>query len=737
MELPEPPTGRQWAASTETALCLIPPREVWEPLDRFRSLYDKAYGKWPPHINLVYPFVQPERIDEAVRLLGGLDLRFLEEDTLPVALEQADCFVHKHSSSIHIRPASQGKGHHLKAVANAIRGALGWDSDDGFLPHLTLGQSQHEAGSAPHLSLLSKARLLTPLAWNAHQISILIRAWNDTTEPGDASAQRDMRLWGSVAVFSAMPTQLPALESFYAEEREAASPNGSKQVLGVTYHFTGTSWSPMSETQGSGLDTDERMDRLVIASYNVLADFDCPPNHSRYGALVSNLLSVRASADILVLEEVTDDFLAALLADEQICSKYPYATHGPPHLKNIGHLPNHLNIVVLSHLCFTWGYLPSHRKHKGFVLAEFSSLMDCGDVTDKKPLVVAGCHLTHGLVDSAVAAKKSEVRKLLSYLWTEFPDSPCVIAGDFNLPTSTYTIDTAREKQSISAKSRGFLNSVDSILSDAHLQDAWLLSRIESGESSSIGQRQRSISELYEGEEGATFDPGSNKLAEKLTRGGHSNRPQRYDRILVNDRLQLRPRRFNLFGAEVSDVDGMPPSDHWGIRCLLERPTASTSATSSGSQPILRPIQPRRAVNSLGGMRELMAYLSRCPEFPKDEATDTRVQAIHILEKVLQCRPWRETGAEQTKGPILILVPVGSFGLGVWDNSSDVDCLCIGEISSDVFFKLAISRLRKATTEGVTILRRVRMKSGTMLQLNIRGVIFDLQYCCAASVAKG
>jgi endonuclease/exonuclease/phosphatase family metal-dependent hydrolase len=493
----------------------------------------------------------------------------------------------------------------------------------------------------------------------------------------------------------------------------------------------------MSESRVSGLDANERVDRLVIASYNVLADFEGPPNHSRYSALISNLLSIRASADILVLEEVTDDFLAALLANEQICSKYPYATHGPPNLQNIGHLPNHLNIVVLSRFCFTWGYLASHRKHKGFVLAQFSSLMDCGDVTDKRPLVVAACHLTHGLVDSAVAAKKSELRKLLSHLSTEFPDSPCVVAGDFNLPTSTYTIDAAREKQNISAHSREYLESIDSILADAHLRDAWLVSRIESGESSSIGQRQRPMLELYEGEEGATFDPGSNKLAEKLTGSGLGNRPQRYDRILVNDHLQLRPRRFNLFGAEVSGVDGMPPSDHWGIRCLLERPNASMSVMSSGSQTTIRPIQPRRAASSLGGMGELKSCLSRCPGFPTDEATDTRAQAIRILEKILQCRSQHESEVGQTKGPILILVPVGSFGLGVWDDLSDVDCLCIGEISSDVFFKLAVSRLRKATAEGVSILRRVRATSGTMLQLNIGGVVFDLQYCCAASIAKG
>ncbi|CAF0969811.1 unnamed protein product [Rotaria sordida] len=45
------------AVTVKTALCLIPPENVWEQIQSIRSTYDKAYPRWMPHINLVYPFV--------------------------------------------------------------------------------------------------------------------------------------------------------------------------------------------------------------------------------------------------------------------------------------------------------------------------------------------------------------------------------------------------------------------------------------------------------------------------------------------------------------------------------------------------------------------------------------------------------------------------------------------------------------------------------------------------------
>ena len=52
--------------SHDAALCIIPPKHLWPVVDNLRALYDKAYGKWPPHVNLLYPFVRVESLEKAV-----------------------------------------------------------------------------------------------------------------------------------------------------------------------------------------------------------------------------------------------------------------------------------------------------------------------------------------------------------------------------------------------------------------------------------------------------------------------------------------------------------------------------------------------------------------------------------------------------------------------------------------------------------------------------------------------
>jgi poly(A) polymerase Pap1 len=84
----------------------------------------------------------------------------------------------------------------------------------------------------------------------------------------------------------------------------------------------------------------------------------------------------------------------------------------------------------------------------------------------------------------------------------------------------------------------------------------------------------------------------------------------------------------------------------------------------------------------------------------------------------------------------MVIVPVGSYALGVWTTESDIDCLCIGTISSKTFFKLARQRLAKAQDQGVHVLRKVEANTGTMLELSVNGVAMDLQYCPAARVVE-
>jgi hypothetical protein len=454
---------------------------------------------------------------------------------------------------------------------------------------------------------------------------------------------------------------------------------------------------------------------------------------------VANLLSRRAKADILVLQEVSDFFLEHLLAQDEFCSKYPYCSQGPPNQPEIGPLPSLLNIVILSRYPLQWEYLLLQKQHKGAAIATFPTLcfQDPASGSNTEPLVVAGCHLTHGLVDGAVSAKKIELLRLLRHISEHYSYHPCIVAGDFNITTSSYTIDFAQKRGSLSSHGKQCVDDINDLFADADMHDAWLATRIEAGESSHTVS-QDGIVDLYEREQGATFDPLNNTLAKKMVGSGFNNRPQRYDRILSNSKLPLHPAGFNQFGKKVlnprDDGPQYEASDHWGIRCLFARPYQSEVLTSASGR--IKSIEFKRAAGDLADNERLKAVLLSRGYLPTVEETSQRIESLALLERIFIGDDVSAYEQQSRSSVGLKLIPVGSYGLGVWTGSSDIDCLCIGTVSSKTFFSMALQRLRKAADQGIRILRRVNANSGTMLELEVRGIKFDLQYCAATAILE-
>ncbi|KAF4342284.1 poly(A) polymerase [Fusarium beomiforme] len=715
--------------SHETALCVIPPRGLWSSVDRLRSLYDKAYSAWPPHINLIYPFVRPEVLENAAQALEGL----LIEGQHHIALDVADCFKHKNHNTIFLGSRTNSTATELSKIRDKISNALGHShghQNESFVPHMTVGQSE-DAEAAPHHFLLEKVHLLAPIEWQVKEIAVLIR---DSTPAQGGSGPRPMRLWGTLELESGTFTRITPPRSFddHLEEMSAIA-------FQPCYRSAQSSgdWQ-IAEPGNVSPATDEAiLEKLVVASYNVLAEFEWPPQSSRHSALVDNLLSARAAADIIVLQEVTDHFLPDLLANTDIRTRYPFVTHGPPGQSGIGPLPSLLNTIVLSKFPFEWHYLPYHRKHKGCTVARFPGI-GTRDANDGqfRPWILMACHLSQGLTDGAVATKKKEVQKMIDYLSVSFQQHPCIIAGDFNLATSSYTIDAAKKKNHISTQTVRHLRDIDRAFSDSGFLDTWLATRLQSGESSDIVNDKRNVLDSFQGEQGATFDPLTNTLASDLVGNGLNNRPQRYDKILIKGHGHYNPQGFNMFGQTPIEVheQGSPPyaSDHWGIRCLLVKSSTSNMPRSCAPETKITLQRPPPGLTN----ENLERFLEDYGCLPTEKEREQRAEAVKTLEMVLKDAASSVSDSDSRSGPAFVVVPVGSYGLGVWTSSSDIDCLCIGPFSSKTFFALAVQRLKRATSSDIRILRRVKANSGYMLELEVNGIKVDLQYCAAASIAE-
>jgi 2'-5' RNA ligase/endonuclease/exonuclease/phosphatase family metal-dependent hydrolase len=784
METPEKASKPKRLAigSYQTALCLIPHATLCRDIDRLRALYDKGYGKWPPHINIIYPFVAIEDLPEAVDLVRSNLVRFGRESgngKIHLRLEKSGHFSHRHSDTIYIAPGDDGCSQRLEQLRSAILEDFD-QHDELYHPHLTIGQSQVKDTSFRDY-LLAKAALLLPIDLRVEELVVLVRE----RMHGQDNSLSQMKTWDTVSLFNDAPIKpkrsgnsqekyqtegeltdeeemqsygrhqtitSPLLESLQISTDSPGARKASTTQQGVTYQFSPSAaiWEPVPISPAMS-GKEEMPPALVVSSYNVLVDSIHPPVRDRYALLLRALLSESAVADVLVLQEVSDDFLSYLLGQTVIRSHYPFTTHGPPDQQGIGPLTSLRNIVVLSRWSFGWEWIPFDRRHKGAVVLMFNTT---GKSKDAKsvPLIVAGVHLTSGLTDSAVAAKKSQLQLLIDHLSREYAENPWVITGDFNVTTSAFTIEAALKNKSISQQTANILSSFGTMLSNARLSDSWLIARTEIGETLRPSQYQTDFDNLNEGEQGATFDPTTNALAAEARGWGSNHRPQRYDRILFKGQDFLGVTGFNMFGfPEESDsekgdgnMEGREAaaqygSDHWGIRATLKINSNFEERELEVVGALSTLLQPRKAPSSLSDVASLKECLGKLSTIPSDDEINKRKEAFALVKNVLQQSPIQEIceTADNKKSIIsMVVVPVGSYGLGVWSTSSDIDCLCIGSISAKTFFALAVQRFMKVADLGVRILRQVKASSGTMLELDIRGMKFDLQYCPATRIAE-
>ncbi|KAL2129929.1 hypothetical protein VTI74DRAFT_7093 [Chaetomium olivicolor] len=725
--------------SHDTALALIPPSHLWPRIDRLRALYDKAYPKWPPHVNLVYPFVRPEVLSDAASRISACLASQNGDHQMDVRLNGVGVFEHARDNTIYLCDDDPGRKSRLQGLREEVLAALGaapggeGRKKGGYKMHMTVAQSE-DVACAAHRFLVEKVGRLPVVEWTVTELALLVR---ERTGRG----QSVMRLWGTVGLDGTV-RQLEKPGGFYQggkalkEEQEGEDGElAEKDQLqtGLPYYFEEEMQRWVS-FKPSALDTEEEEERttLTVASYNVLAEFEWPPSDVRYPLVVKNILAENAVADVLVLQEVTDGFLSYLLADDGIRDAYPYSSHGPPDQDDIEPLPSYLNIVVLSKVAFDWEYVSFHRKHKGAVVARFK---DVGRSEGDKlvPVVVAAVHLSHGLTDGAVAAKKADIKRIIGYLSEAYPRHPWILAGDFNVTTSSASIDAALKKKAISDVTAGQLKGFDDLFTEAKLDDAWKISLADNP------WDDGSIDEL-EGEEGATWDPTANGVAAAMAGSGGNMRPQRYDRILVRGDGLLEISKFNMFGfltEKAEDADSeVFASDHWGIRCAMKMGEFGDKAEGPSEEitSLVVPVLLEKAPEHLSKPGSVKEALLELGIIPSAEEAAKRKAALELLKNVIL--DTQAADAASRSQPTVVIVPVGSYALDVWTSSSDVDVLCIGPFSTSTFFALATQRLRRASSQGIKILRRVRANTGTMLEIEVHGIKMDLQYCPATSVAE-
>jgi len=118
---------------------------LWGQIDHIRKRFDKSYGRWMPHINLIYGFLPESYFSEAAAAMEGVLKKY---GPLEVHLEELTLFEHANSASLVVIPRYSpdevnGLQHELQALFPACIEQSRHKA--GFQSHLTLGKFEGES----------------------------------------------------------------------------------------------------------------------------------------------------------------------------------------------------------------------------------------------------------------------------------------------------------------------------------------------------------------------------------------------------------------------------------------------------------------------------------------------------------------------------------------------------------------------------------------------------------------
>ena len=119
-----------------TALTLVIPNEFHEKINEKRSLYDRAYPRWMPHINFIFPFV-PKSQFSIIKQKLETELSVIGKFT--IKLNKIGYFAQGKNITMHIKSSNTESLSGLFALIQAALPDIPVKHDK-FSPHVTLGQ---------------------------------------------------------------------------------------------------------------------------------------------------------------------------------------------------------------------------------------------------------------------------------------------------------------------------------------------------------------------------------------------------------------------------------------------------------------------------------------------------------------------------------------------------------------------------------------------------------------------
>ena len=161
--------------SAQTAVAIVVPHHLQSEINSLRRIHDKSFHKWEPHVNILYPFVEPARLSSAVAILR----KCLSEkhSRVGVRIDEVGIFRHRRSATVFLKPDTESD-EGISQLRRTLAQALGCNERDGthdgiFRPHLTIGQARGNGNAIEKLT--EQVGKLVGLFWEGTILTVLRR----------------------------------------------------------------------------------------------------------------------------------------------------------------------------------------------------------------------------------------------------------------------------------------------------------------------------------------------------------------------------------------------------------------------------------------------------------------------------------------------------------------------------------------------------------------------------------
>jgi len=559
-----------------SSLCVVLPNDVTYAVQSIRRDHDKSFLRWPPHVNLLYPFIPESSISNYVNEISNA-----LHDMIPFKITFSEFKHFRHtqrSFTLWLEPNPREQFIELQRRVQRVFPALTDLSTIevfGYTPHLSLGQwhsqssleaakNEYSSSWIPFSCVIDSVHIITRSEDKPFSIYYTIPFGGKAPYQGTGS--------------SSSTTPLLRQPSSMATEKT----NVSHPVY--KWYSDKSKWDRVESLQSSDGISILDSGSVRVTTWNVFHDADDTPRFRdslRQKSVIEHIHNLSERSDVIVLTEMTRTVLSALLEQEWLRCSFSVSDIG----EDSDESPSFVLIVARKPFR---ELIVQHSRSKRSVIAVFM-----GKTNFDPQLAVAGVHLTSNFRKSSQDVVAIRIQQLgaVSRALTDI-DCMSIITGDFNMADGTSSSTEVR--------------ALRSLVPD--FVDCWQF--------------------IHPHDTGFTFDPASNNTASVTSL---SRQPSRYDRILVQPSTDahchylpssvdiIKPPTFS-----VSDGDEKEffVSDHFSLTATIVRhdgpcPPIEQHVTSIDEYISSRPgIIPDDSTNSIAtkALKVLQKAISQCGE---------------------------------------------------------------------------------------------------------------------------